>query len=159
MAGFDYTESYKGNTWDGNPNIERKHWFSERDAGQDTLFIGYIDLEILRQRPSEEKYLVVIYNEGDELPKGYVPLPESARDSKLVAAYLNNANLQRVYHEDGALQLIHCVDPRNIADGMNVFELGFGPEKIDLRKKAANVIEAYNAKIIAAETDLTNRMN
>ena len=131
-------------------NVLKDFYYNADNYPKKILVDGFIDLDKAKKRLEKgEYYILVLYQNGEELPKEYIPVPnqmgniEMESDKKF--ATVNPDEVLNAYCVDNSIQRI--TNLQNSIAGAR-YLLGAGPEEISLPYLLQNQIDSYKKMTI-----------
>lgn len=132
---YNYDETFKS-------DAKRKFFYSDYVGPK--LVNGKVNLKNAKEREElDEYYVLVTYQEDDELPKAYRPLIGLTSEDGELFATINLENAPRMHYicRDGGIQMISRLN--DAAPGNYRYLLGPGPDTVELLDLVMEQYDGY----------------
>lgn len=122
-------------------NLDRDFFYTNYPGNK--MVVGKISLKNAKARLNKNEYYVLVtYNEGEDLPEQYIPLSELKSDDGTLFATVNPDNNFFDICENGSIQRISRLP--DLSSGSPNYLLGPGPNKVALVDLVMKQYEQYN---------------
>lgn len=120
------------------------------------MVVGKINLRNAIARLSkDEYYILVTYNEGEQLPEQYIPLNELTSDDDTLFATVNPNNRFNYICKNSSIQMISRLP--DLSSGSPNYLLRPGPDEVSLEDLVIEQYNEYNKSQTQIQTDSARR--
>ena len=140
---MNYDELYRS-----NPDV-KFHYNGDKEP---KLMVGRVSLEnAINRLKFQEYYLLVTYNDFQELPKEYVPLNPNLTNGSLLATLSPEVQIHNIV-TGNKIQIVTRLNS-------NEYLLGPGPETFDVKEALRDQIDQYNIELDEEEKEESSFMS